>query len=97
LKGFIMPQKKKKKVVKRAQPTRTAKRRTALPAVSRRAAIQPVKMTLVVPPPELVEPSREMIAKRAFEMWAMHLRLAHDPVQNWLEAESQLRRELNAG
>jgi hypothetical protein len=95
LKGLVMPQKKKKTVAKRSQPMRTAKRRTALPAASVRSALKPVKMKLVVPPPEPIEPAREAIAQRAFEAWGMHVRLAHDPVQNWLEAESQLRQELN--
>jgi hypothetical protein len=101
-----MPDKKKKSPGKSAKPKQTtAKRRTALPVSAARAvskvsvtkatvAKEPI-MRLVLPPPEMVEPSHEMVARRAFENWMMYLRLANDPVQNWIEAESQVRRELN--
>lgn len=39
-------------------------------------------------------PSHEMIAKRAYQMWQTAVRLANEPAQHWLEAESQLRAEL---
>jgi hypothetical protein len=107
LKGFVMPDRKKKSAGKGAKPKQTtAKRRTALPVsaarsvakvpVTRAALVKQPVMRLVLPPPEIVEPSQEMIARRAFENWMMYLRLANDPVQNWIEAESQLQRELNA-
>ncbi|HEY8751956.1 MAG TPA: hypothetical protein VIM11_28500, partial [Tepidisphaeraceae bacterium] len=71
----------------------------ALPVPSARTALKSVAkppiMQLVIPPATPVEPSHDMIARRAFENWMMHLRLANDQLENWLDAESQLRRELN--
>lgn len=109
--GKSQKQKKTKLRAKPTVAKRTPKRRTAAPVLSARppvlsarAPVKPVKMRIVSDAAEpsvsiestsLVEPSHEMIAQRAFENWAMHLRLAHDAVANWLEAESQLRDELN--
>ena len=97
---------KKKTTGKNTKPKQTtAKRRTALPVsaarsvskvqVTRAALVKQPVMRLVLPPPEIIEPSHDMIAARAFENWMMYLRLANDPVQNWIDAESQLRHELN--
>jgi hypothetical protein len=93
-----------KKVVKKASPKKiTAKRRTAIPVSAARAvrAVEktPIMRVVARPVEEVVlarvEPSHEMIARRAFENWSFYLRLANDPVQNWLEAERQLRGEMN--
>lgn len=43
------------------------------------------------PPAEV---TREMIAKRAYEIWLKNIRRAYQPAQDWIEAESQLRAEL---
>ena len=40
------------------------------------------------------EITREMIAKRAYEIWLKNIRRAYQPAQDWTEAESQLRAEL---
>ena len=40
------------------------------------------------------EPTREMIAKRAYEIWLKNIRRAYQPAQDWIEAEAQLRAEL---
>jgi hypothetical protein len=90
-----MPQKKKTSRAKISKPKRTAKRRTALPVPSIQTVAKAQAMRLVLPPVAPAEPSHEMVARRAFENWMMHLRLANDPMENWLKAESQLRRELN--
>jgi hypothetical protein len=93
-----MPAKKPKKTKPTAAPKRTPKRKTAIPAVApARRASKPIEMRLVIPPPvDPIEPSREMIAKRAFEIWENYVRLVDDRVGHWLEAEKQLREELNA-
>jgi len=104
---------KKKQAPKKARgkavvAKRTPKRRTAAPVLSARAAVRPVKMRItssadepvsvtVEPAVAVAAPSHEAIARRAFENWLMHLRLANDPVANWLEAESQLCDELARG
>jgi len=91
-----MADKKKKPVVKKAIVKKTtAKRRTAIPVTAVRTAIKAPIMRVVAPPVGAVEPTQEAIARRAFENWMLYLRLANDPVANWLEAEQQLRRELN--
>ena|SRR5882724_5622487 len=100
-------QAQKKGRAKAVVARRTPKRRTAAPVLSARAAVKPVKMRLVssagdelvvaVEPAVLVEPSYEMIAQRAFENWAMYLRLINNPEATWLEAEAQLLRELKPG
>jgi hypothetical protein len=41
-----------------------------------------------------VEVTREMISKRAYEIWLKNIRRAYQPAQDWVEAESQLRAEL---
>ena len=83
---------------------RTPKRRTAAPVLSARAVVKPVKMRMVtdadaavvaIEPALVIEPSWEMISQRASENWAAHVRMANDPVAVWLEAEAQLRAELN--
>ena len=87
---------KKKPASKKAEPKKTtAKRRTAIPVSAARAKTTAPIMRVVAAPVEPVEPTREAIARRAFENWMLYLRLANDPVANWLEAEQQLRRELN--
>ena len=95
---------KKKKVApkKTVAKTTTAKRRTALPVSAARATASkaPVMRIVkeVVAEPVLaavIEPAHYAIAQRAFENWMLYLRLANDPVANWLEAEHQLRRESN--
>ena len=91
-----MADKKKKPAAKKTEPKRTTttKRRTAIPvSAARTKATTPVMR--VVAPPEPVEPTQDAIARRAFENWMLYVRLANDPVANWLEAEQQLRRELN--
>jgi hypothetical protein len=92
-----MPAKKTKSARLVDAPKRTPKRKTAIPAAAPvKRASKPVAMRLVFPPPvEPVEPSRELIEKRAFEIWEIYLRLANDPVRHWLEAEKQLRGGLN--
>ena len=40
------------------------------------------------------EPTHEMIAKRAYEIWLKNIRRAYQPAQDWAEAQSQLRAEL---
>ena len=89
---------KKSKNSKAATPRRTPKRKTAIPAIARgKRASKPVEMRLVLPPVELVRPSHETIARRAFEIWEGYVRLAGDPVRHWIEAEKQLLDELNGG
>jgi len=92
-----MADKKKKPAAKKAEPRRTTttKRRTAIPVSAARAKTAAPVMRLVSPPAEAVEPTQDAIARRAFENWMLYLRLANDSVANWLEAEQQLRRELN--
>ena len=92
-----MPAKKSRSTKRATAAKRTPKRKTAIPAVVpiARGATRPVEMRLVVPPADPIEPSREMIARRAFEIWEIYLRLGNDPVRHWLEAEKQLREELN--
>ena len=92
-----MPAKKSKNRKTADRPRRTPRRKTAIPVVTRgKRAARPVEMRLVVPPPvEPVQPSHEMIGRRAFEIWENYLRLANDPVRHWLEAEKQLFDELN--
>ena len=91
-----MADKKKKPVAKKVEVRRTtAKRRTAIPVSAARTTTKAPVMRVVSPPVEAVEPTQEAIARRAFENWMLYLRLANDPVANWLEAERQLRRELN--
>jgi Protein of unknown function (DUF2934) len=90
-----MPQKKTKKVPAKSATKRPAKRRTAIPAPMPRTATKPTKMRLVSAAPDAVEPSHDLIAKRAFEIWQTKLRLANDSLRNWLEAEGQLPAELN--
>jgi hypothetical protein len=92
-----MPEKKTRTAKKPATPKRTPKRKTAIPATSTlsRRASNPVQMRLVAPPAEPIEPSHEMIARRAFEIWENYARLAGDAVGHWLEAQKQLREELN--
>ena len=99
-----MPAKKAKNARLVDAPKRTPKRKTAIPAAAPvKRASKPVAMRLVVPPPfesvepsrGPVEPSREMVEKRAFEIWEIYLRLANDPVRHWLDAEKQLREVLN--
>jgi hypothetical protein len=91
-----MADKKKKPVVKKAVVKKTTtKRRTAIPVSAARTTSKAPIMRVVAPPVETVEPTQEAIARRAFENWMLYLRLANDPVANWLEAEQQLRRELN--
>ena len=96
-----MPAKKRKKVSAKITPAkrtgRPAKRRSAIPAMMPRIASKPAKMRLAAPAPELVAPAHESIARRAFEIWQTNLRLANDSLRNWLEAERQLRAELNEG
>jgi hypothetical protein len=89
---------KKKPAAKKNQVKKTtAKRRTAIPVTAARAkATSAPMMRIVAPPVETTEPTHEAIARRAFENWMLYLRLANDPVANWLEAEQQLRRELNS-
>jgi hypothetical protein len=55
------------------------------PSVRRRPSSQPAPAA-----PVLV--TREMVAKRAYEIWMGKSRVAHSnhPVQNWLEAEAEL-------
>ena len=90
---------KKKPAAKKSEAKKTtSKRRTAIPVSAARTSkttTAPV-MRIVAPPVETIEPTRDEIARRAFENWMLYLRLANDPVANWLEAEQQLRRELNA-
>ena len=93
-----MADRKKPAAKKTTEPKKTtAKRRTAIPvsAARARSTSSPV-MRVVSPPVESIEPTHEAIARRAFENWMLYLRLANDPTANWLEAEQQLRRELNA-
>jgi hypothetical protein len=92
-----MPAKKPKNSKPAAAPKRTPKRKTAIPAVApARRASKPVAMRLVVPPAvDPIQPSHDMIAKRAFQIWERYVRLVNDPVGHWLEAEKQLREELN--
>ena len=52
-------------------------------------------MRLVATPADPIEPSQDKIARRAFELWKGYFKRANDPVGNWLEAEAQLRAELN--
>lgn len=40
------------------------------------------------------EVTREMIAKRAYEIWLTNIRRAYQPAMDWIEAEKQLRAEL---
>ena len=89
---------KKKPAAKKSEPKKTtAKRRTAIPVSAARAKATTNPVMRIVPAPvEAIEPTQEAIARRAFENWMLYLRLANDPVANWLEAEQQLRRELNA-
>ncbi len=97
LKGIVMAD-KKKPAAKKSEPKKsTAKRRTAIPVSAARPKTSSTPIMRVVSPPvETVEPTHEDIARRAFENWMLYLRLANDPIANWLEAEQQLRRELNA-
>jgi hypothetical protein len=91
-----MADKKKKPVAKKSAVKKTTtKRRTAIPISAARTTTKTPVMRVVAPQVEAAEPPQEEIARRAFENWMLYVRLANDPVANWLEAEQQLRRELN--
>jgi hypothetical protein len=92
-----MPKKKPRAAKKSPAPQRTPKRKTAIPAIapSRRRASKPVEMRLVIAPSDPVEPTHEMTARRAFEIWENYSRLAADTLGHWLQAEKQLCDELN--
>jgi hypothetical protein len=94
-KGFVMADKKKPAARKTEPRKTTPKRRTAIPVSAARTASKAPVMRIVAPP-EVIEPTHDAIARRAFENWMFYLRLANDPIANWLEAEQQLRRESNA-
>src|SRR5262249_11596440 len=95
-KGIVMADKKKKPAAKKTETKRTtAKRRTAIPVSAARTKTTTPVMRVVAPPVENIEPTQDAIARRAFENWMLYVRLANDPGANWLDAEQQLRRELN--
>jgi hypothetical protein len=78
-----MPKKKAKKNVKSRKPGKVVKTTTA------RNSPVPKVVTLAAPAPKVV--SREMIAKRAYEIFVGGT--GGDEMHNWLRAE----RELKAG
>ena len=43
---------------------------------------------------KFAQPTREMIARRAYDMWQAAVRLTNEPSQYWIAAEKQLRAEL---
>ncbi len=61
-------------------------------AVSAPAVAAVIEAAVVPLPPPPVEITFEMVARRAYEIWEAKIRLANDSVQNWLEAEQQLRK-----
>jgi len=87
-----MPAKKKTTT---ARPKQTPKRKTAIPATRVRASLEPTRMRLAEPPVEKVTPTHDMIAARAYQLWETKTKDANDSMKNWLDAEAQLRKELN--
>jgi hypothetical protein len=81
---------KKKKVAKKAPNKTTAKKK---PAKAKKPAPKPKKTTTTAPRATPAVITHEMIAKRAYELWLKKSHGAHsnNSVQNWLEAESELR------
>lgn len=81
-------------VTRRSNRTRsTPKARTPAPRVQIAAAprpnSQPARERLELKP--AAEPSRDQIAREAYFLW---LRRGGNEVVNWLEAESQLKRQV---
>jgi len=66
--------------------------RKSAPAKRRNKAKKPTARRRPAPPPAPAPVTREMIAKRAYEIWMRKNRLAQSnhPAQNWLEAEIEL-------
>ena len=79
---------KKTRVAKKAGGKRSPakKLKKAKRASARRPTPQPA-------PAAGIPVTREMVAKRAYEIWLGKNHAAHSnhPVQNWLEAEAELR------
>jgi len=79
---------KKTRAAKKAggKPSPAKKSKKAKRASARRATPQPA-LAASVPV------TREMVARRAYEIWLGKKHAAHSnhPVQNWLEAEAELR------
>lgn len=79
--------KKKKTVVKKAAAKTTKKTKKV------KKVVRSVAKRKTAAPSAPVVITREMIAKRAYEIWLKKSHGAHsnNSVQNWLEAEAELR------
>jgi hypothetical protein len=91
-----MPSKKKKKKSEKKKNKPSAvklKPRKTVAAPKRKLVAKPIVVAAVLPIPPLVI-SYDMIAERAFLIWERKTHTNY-PEQNWIEAEAELRAELN--
>jgi hypothetical protein len=82
-------------MAKKPRPAKRAAGKRS-PAKKGKKAKQPSARRRPIPRPAPAAPvpvTREMVAKRAYEIWLgkNHVARSNHPVQNWLEAEAEFR------
>jgi hypothetical protein len=70
----------------------TPKKKTEATTSRTAARVQAERRVEASPPPTIRgEPSREAISRRAFEIWERNGRQLGHELENWLQAEAELR------